>query len=198
MMIMHCFVYGRLYTILHKKEDMGFSYDETCSMPCGVLSFSVNSGKRWWSTVLLSVAPDYPCYNVLYDRRFLWLNYLNPIKIYKNPLGSWIQGSAGSVGSLAFFRNIGWIKAKLNQTWKRDIEAISYNRNKWCIFLVLVTILNQRKRWLGSWHMSGYDLQFLRIIRTFSTWFFYPLNARYKVSSCYQWPYATRATWIGG
>ena len=43
---------------------------------------------------------------------------------------------------------------KLNRTWKGVINARSYNRNKWYIFLILVRIWNQRKRCLGSWQMS--------------------------------------------
>ena len=54
-----------------------------------------------------------------------------------------------------FPRNFGLIKEKLNRMWRGDINDISYNRNKWCIFLTLVRIWNQRKRWLGSWHMSA-------------------------------------------
>ena len=76
---------------------------QTCSMSWGVLSSNVSSGKTWWSTVLLSIAPDCLCYNVLYDRGFLWWHDLNPMKIGKNPLGSWIQGSAGYPGAWAFF-----------------------------------------------------------------------------------------------
>ena len=125
-------------------------------MPWGLLSLNVNSGKTWWSTVLLSIAPDCPCHNVIYDRGFLWWNDFNPMKIGKNPLGSWIQGSAGSAGSWAFSRNFGLLKkTELNRTWNGDIIAIIYNRNKWCISLILVRIWNQRKRWLGSWHMSA-------------------------------------------
>ena len=89
------------------------TWGQTCSMPWGVLSLDVNSGKTWWSTVLLSIAPDCPCYNVLYDRGFLWWNDLNPMKIGKNPLGSWIQGSAGSAGSLAFFSKF-WFDKRQN------------------------------------------------------------------------------------
>ena len=86
---------------------------QTCSMPWGVLSLNVNSGKIWWSTILLSIAPDCPCYNVLYDRGFLWWNNLNLMKIGKNPLGSWIQGSAGSAGSWAFFSKF-WLGKRQN------------------------------------------------------------------------------------
>ena len=52
------------------------------------LSLKVNSGKIWWSTVPLSIAPDCPCYNAIYDRGFLWWNYLNTMKIGKNTFGS--------------------------------------------------------------------------------------------------------------
>ena len=76
---------------------------QICPMPWGVLSLNVNSGKTWWYAVLLSIASDRPCYNVLYDRGFFWRNDLNPMKIGKNPLGSWMQDSAGSPGSWAFF-----------------------------------------------------------------------------------------------
>ena len=86
---------------------------QTCSMPWGVLSLNLNSGKTWWSTLLLSIAPDCPCYNVLYDRGFLWWRDLNPMKVIKNPLGSWIQGSAGSPGSLAFFSKF-WFGKRQN------------------------------------------------------------------------------------
>ena len=88
----------------------------TCSKPWDVLSLNVNSGKTWWSTVLLSIAPDCPCYNVLYDRGFLWWNNLNLMKIGKNPLGSWIQGFAGSAGSLAFFSKF-WLDKRQNWIW---------------------------------------------------------------------------------
>ena len=89
-------------------------HKQTCSMPWGVLSLNVNSGKTWWSTVLLRIAPDCPCYNVLYDRGFLWWNDLNPMKIGKNPLESWIQGSARSSGSWAFFSKFWFVKG---QNW---------------------------------------------------------------------------------
>ena len=42
--------------------------------------------------------------------------------------------------------------------WKGDINAISYNRNKWCIFLILARFWNQRKRQLGSYYLSGSDM----------------------------------------
>ena len=128
---------------------MMFPY-QTCSMSWGVLSLNVNSGKTWWSTVLLWVlrliAPC-PCYNALH--------VLIPMKIGKKSLGSWIQGSAGFAGSWAFFSKF-WYGKKQNSIgmWKGNIYAISYNRNKWCIALILVRIWNQWKRWLVSWHMS--------------------------------------------
>ena len=94
---------------------------QTCSLPWGVLSLNVNSGKAWWSTLLLSIAPDCPCYNALYDRRFLWWNDLSPMKITKNPLGSWIQGSAGSAGSWAFLSKFWFGKV---QKWIRRERRI--------------------------------------------------------------------------
>ena len=75
---------------------------QKCSVPWGVLSSDVNSDKTWLSTVLLRIALDCPYSNVLYDRGFLSWNDLNPTKIDKSPLGSWIQGSAGIAGSLTF------------------------------------------------------------------------------------------------
>ena len=79
------------------------------------------------------------------------------MKIGKISLWSWIQGSAGSAGSWAFFSKFRFGKV---QNWigreRGIIKAISYNRNNWCIFLILVRIWNQRKRWLGSWHMSEF------------------------------------------
>ena len=77
------------------------------------------------------------------------------MEIGKNPLGSWIQISAGSAGSWDFLENLVWFRTDLNLLWQGDINAINYNRNKWRIFLILVRIWNQRKRWLRYWHMSG-------------------------------------------
>ena len=54
-----------------------------------------------------------------------------------------------------FSQNFGLVKTELNRTRKADINAISCNRNKWCIFLILARIWNQRKRWLGSSHISA-------------------------------------------
>ena len=118
-------------------------------MPWGVLSLNVNSGKTWWSTVLLSIAPDCLCHDVLYDSGFLWWNDLNPMRIGKNTLGSWIQGSAGSAGSWTFFSKFWFGKGHLNRTWKVDMNAINYNRNNWCIFLNFGQDLESKKKMVG-------------------------------------------------
>ena len=62
-----------------------------------------------------------------------------------------------------FLEILVWWKTKLNRTWKGDINLISFNMNKLCISLILARIRNQRKRWLGSWHMSGHRSQFFFI-----------------------------------
>ena len=73
-----------------KKQLIALNHIHTCSMHWGVLSLNGNSGKAWWSTVLLSIAPDCPCCNVIYDGEFLWWNDLKLMKIGKNPL--WSRG----------------------------------------------------------------------------------------------------------
>ena len=103
--------FSNIYQLTTKNE---WHWVQTCSMPWGVLSLNVNSGKKWLSTVLLRIALDCPGYNVLYARGFLSWNDLNTTKIGKNPLGSWIQGSAGSAGSLAFFSKF-WFA--IGQNW---------------------------------------------------------------------------------
>ena len=78
---------------------------QTCSMSWGVLSSNADCGNTWCATALLSIAPDCWCYNALYDSVFLRWSVLNPIKMSRNPLGSWIHGSGILKGSWRFSRN---------------------------------------------------------------------------------------------
>ena len=45
--------------------------------------------------------------------------------IGKNPLGSWIQGSAGSAGSLTFSRNFDLVKDRIES----DVKVGAFSRN---------------------------------------------------------------------
>ena len=75
----------------------------------------------------------------------------------KKHFSFWIQGSGILPGSLAFSENFGEAKDRIEVNVKGDIKPVSCNRNKCCIFLVLFRIRIQRKRWLGSWHMSAFE-----------------------------------------
>ena len=91
---------------------------------------------------------------------FIWqgiplMKWFEPHKNRQKPARILDPGSAVFAGSLAFFKNFGLIKDQIESDLKGDINAISYNRNKWYIFLILARISNQIKRWLGSWHMSA-------------------------------------------
>ena len=61
----------------------------------------------------------------------------------------------GSWQDLSHFLKILLIikEKKLSKAWRRDIKVISYNRNAWRGFLILIRWI-QRKGWLGSWHTS--------------------------------------------
>ena len=112
-----------------------------------IMSYGSSEYCAWLSVIYLG--------NVLYDRGFL--GDLNPMKVGKSRLGSWIQGSWILTRSFTFFTKIWWAEG---QKWVGrgrgiGIYAISYKRNKSCIFLILVRIWIQRKGWLGSWHMCG-------------------------------------------
>ena len=76
--------------------------------------------------LLLSIVPDCSCYNVLHDRGFLWSDYLNTVKISKNPHRSWILCRMLDI-SLKIF-------VLVRQNWIRhergDLNIISYSRNK--------------------------------------------------------------------
>ena len=67
--------------------------------------------------------------------------------------GFWDPGILA--GFLAFSWNFGEIKNRIESEVKRKHNTIGYSRNSWCIFLSLVRISIQRKRWLRSWHMSA-------------------------------------------
>ena len=92
---------------------------QTCSMPWGDLSLNVNFGKTCWYTVLLSIAPDSPCYNGLYDRGFLSWKDLNPVKIGNKPPGILDPGFRRICRIVGIFVKIlVWWRTELNQTWK--------------------------------------------------------------------------------
>ena len=123
-------------------------------MPWGILSYNVNFGKTRWSTILLSIAPDCTCYNVLYDRGVLWWNDLSPMKIGINPLGSWIQGSRRISRNLGIFsRNFGAVKYRMKPDMKGGYISLKLQQ-KWMMIPYFVRIWNQMEGWLGSWHMS--------------------------------------------
>ena len=131
-------------------------YTHSCSLPWGILSLNVNSGKTclpyFW--VLCLIVHAIMCYITGdFFVEMVWTT----LKVARNPLQSWIQFSAGSAGSLHFSQNFGLVKDnRIGCARGIYINAISTKRNKWCIFLIWVKIWNQRKRWLGSWHMSDY------------------------------------------
>ena len=63
----------------------------------------------------------------------------------------------------SFSRNFGLVKDSIESGVKGNINAISYNRNKSCIFIILIRMRNQWKRWLGSWRMSAYRRRIYRL-----------------------------------
>ena len=82
---------------------------QTCSILWGVLSLNVNSGKSDDLRYLLNIEPDFYAIMFYMTGDFLMKWFEPYMKIGKNPLGSWIQGSAGSAISLvhfSFLRNI--------------------------------------------------------------------------------------------
>ena len=87
----------------------------------------------------------YPCYDVVYDREFLWWNGLNRMKISKNTriLDPGFRRICRILS--IFFRNFGLVKDRIESDVKEGHKHISHNRNNWCIFIILARIWNQRK-----------------------------------------------------
>ena len=93
-----------------------------------------------------------------------WRVYLNSMNLDKNPFGSWIQGfgiQAGYINRDIFLGVLVRQRTKLSHMWKFDINAISYDRNKWCIFFILLRILIQRK---DCWDLSTCSLTSIGIL----------------------------------
>ena len=68
-------------------------------------------------------------------------------------LGSRVRVSWHDFG--IFFEILVRWRTGLCRKWRKGVNAVGYNRNNWCLFLILVRILIERKRRLGSWHKSG-------------------------------------------
>ena len=126
--------------------------------------------RQCWQNMMIYGTSEYcawlsPCYTVLYVRGFFDGMIWTPWKSAKthSDLGSRVQQDLQDLGH--FSQNFGFVTARIESDVKGDINAISYSRNKWRIFLILVRIWNQRKRWLGSWYMSDRDVKFWRVQR---------------------------------
>ena len=130
---------------------------QTCSMPWGVLSLNVNCGKTWWSMVLLRIVPIVHAMMFYMTGDFFDKMICEPREKRQKPTRILDTGFCGICTILNIFSwNFGLLKDRIESDVWEGINGRSYNRNKWYIFLILASIWNQRKRLLGSWHMSAF------------------------------------------
>ena len=126
-------------------------------MPWGMLSLNIDPGITWWVTALLSIAIYCPCYSISFDNFLFDAIFWTPWKWIKIILDSGSRIFGILAGSFEFFSKFWWGSGYNWVVGKGDVgvDAISYNRNKWCTFLTLAVTWIRRKSCLGSWHMSA-------------------------------------------
>ena len=131
----------------------------------------------WWKVDNSSIAPDWIVDAIIFYFIFSSIKCFEPHENEQKLF--WIMDPSDSgilAGSLPFltkfwqgngkrswqdlchfYRNFGKVMERIESDMKGVHNRNELQYDKWCVFLILVRIWIQIKRWLGSWNRSAHE-----------------------------------------